>query len=391
MLNVNSRYVCAIYNERLFYANHDKCVLDYVQDVNVLSKSKPTKRNNKKQVWKPTGKVYTAIGYIWKLTGRTFTIVRNKCPLTRFTSTKVVPLKETPTKSVVTPTQGIMVYCRRPKVPKSVVPKVATLEPAVIPSSTLVDQDASSPSTSQTPQESLSHVIPPDVEEADHDIKSYKEALIAPVGLKPRVIKKLVPHPDCVMIITLKWIYKVKLNELGGVLKTKARHQRVGMIFSHHFYSLRSSPKESLILHCSSGEKEKTSDIMNQEQIRQVTARDEKWVLAKKESRSVPSISSGTLSRRVQGIDFAEFLDDEATLTFLLSLGYKGPLHKHPIMYVDHMHQPMRALASIINKCLSGKTASNDKLRKSRIDILWGMFYKENVDYPKLIWEDFAF
>ncbi|GJV07985.1 hypothetical protein Tco_1345641 [Tanacetum coccineum] len=60
-------------------------------------------------------------------------------------------------------------------------------------------------------------------------------------------------------------------------------------------------------------------------------------------------------------------------------------------MYVDHMHQPWRTLAAIINKYLSGKTISNDRLRKSRIDILWGMFYKENVDYPELIWEDIAF
>ncbi|GJZ51962.1 retrovirus-related pol polyprotein from transposon TNT 1-94, partial [Tanacetum coccineum] len=34
---------------------------------------------------------------------------------------------------------------------------------------------------------------------------------------------ELVPRPDRVMIITLKWIYKVKLDELGGVLKNKAR------------------------------------------------------------------------------------------------------------------------------------------------------------------------
>ncbi|GJU09413.1 hypothetical protein Tco_1131809 [Tanacetum coccineum] len=94
---------------------------------------------------------------------------------------------------------------------------------------------------------------------------------------------------------------------------------------------------------------------------------------------------------RVQEVDFAELLDDETTLTFLLDLGYKGPLHKHPSMHVDHMHQQWRTMASIINKCLSGKTASNDRLRKSRIDILWGMFYRENIDYPELIWEDFAF
>ncbi|GKB32890.1 retrovirus-related pol polyprotein from transposon TNT 1-94, partial [Tanacetum coccineum] len=36
------------------------------------------------------------------------------------TSTKVVPTKETSTKSVATPTQGILVYSRRPKAPRSV-------------------------------------------------------------------------------------------------------------------------------------------------------------------------------------------------------------------------------------------------------------------------------
>ncbi|GJW57716.1 retrovirus-related pol polyprotein from transposon TNT 1-94 [Tanacetum coccineum] len=33
---------------------------------------------------------------------------------------------------------------------------------------------------------------------------------------------ELVPRPDRVMIITLKWIYKVKLDKLRGVLKNKA-------------------------------------------------------------------------------------------------------------------------------------------------------------------------
>ncbi|GJR75557.1 hypothetical protein Tco_0087922 [Tanacetum coccineum] len=84
------------------------------------------------------------------------------------------------------------------------------------------------------------------------------------------------------------------------------------------------------------------------------------------------------------------FYDDTA-LTFLINLGYKGPLYKHTNMFVDHMYQPWRTLVAIINKCLSGKTTSNDKLRKSRIDILWGMFKRENVDYPELIWEDLAY
>ncbi|GKE45638.1 retrovirus-related pol polyprotein from transposon TNT 1-94, partial [Tanacetum coccineum] len=90
-------------------------------------------------------------------------------------------------------------------------------------SSTSVDQDAPSPSTSQTPQETPSHVIPLSAKEAVHDIE------------------ELVPHPDCVMIITLRWIYKVKLDDLGGVLKNKARlvargyRQKEGIDFEESF------------------------------------------------------------------------------------------------------------------------------------------------------------
>ncbi|GJV77593.1 retrovirus-related pol polyprotein from transposon TNT 1-94 [Tanacetum coccineum] len=106
--NAKFESICAICNKCLFDANHDMCVIDYVNDVNVRSKSK-SKRNKMRKVWKPTGKVFNEIGYSWKPTGRTFTIVGNKCPLTRFTSTKVVPTKETTNKSVLTPTQGIIV------------------------------------------------------------------------------------------------------------------------------------------------------------------------------------------------------------------------------------------------------------------------------------------
>ncbi|GKC69555.1 hypothetical protein Tco_1115438 [Tanacetum coccineum] len=44
-------------------------------------------------------------------------------------------------------------------------------DPTGTPSSTSIDQDAPSPSTSQTPQESQSLVIPSGVEEQFHDIE----------------------------------------------------------------------------------------------------------------------------------------------------------------------------------------------------------------------------
>ncbi|GJR49808.1 hypothetical protein Tco_1400329 [Tanacetum coccineum] len=57
---------------------------------------------------------------IWKPTSKNFTIDGNKCPLTRIASTKLVHPKESSTASVITPTQGILVYSRRPKASRSV-------------------------------------------------------------------------------------------------------------------------------------------------------------------------------------------------------------------------------------------------------------------------------
>ncbi|GJS70375.1 retrovirus-related pol polyprotein from transposon TNT 1-94 [Tanacetum coccineum] len=52
-------------------------------------------KSNKKKEWKPSGKVFTTIRHRWLPTGWTFTIDGTKCHMTRITSTKVVPPKET--------------------------------------------------------------------------------------------------------------------------------------------------------------------------------------------------------------------------------------------------------------------------------------------------------
>ncbi|GKE22773.1 retrovirus-related pol polyprotein from transposon TNT 1-94 [Tanacetum coccineum] len=55
---------------------------------------------------------------------------------------------------------------------------------------------------------------------------------------------ELVPPPDKAFVITLKWIYKVKLDELGGILKNKARlvahgyRQEEGIDFEESFASI---------------------------------------------------------------------------------------------------------------------------------------------------------
>ncbi|GJV80989.1 retrovirus-related pol polyprotein from transposon TNT 1-94 [Tanacetum coccineum] len=476
--------------------------------------------------------------------------------------------------------------CVDPQVPAVIAPDVAVSTGK--PSSTIIDQDAPSTSTSQTTQETPSPVIPFGVEDVDHDIevahmdnnpyvdflipepkseesssqvvipnnvhsvnqplehinkwtkyhpidnvigdpsrlvstrhqlqtealfcyfdaflsfvepKSYKEALTESCWIKARQeelneferleVWELVPRLDRVMIITLKWIYKVKLDDLGGVLSQpdgfvdpenpnhvyklkKALYglkqaprawydlllsfllsqkfskgtvdptlfiRREGkgillladyfhtMLFCHRMtyaflidyknLGLNSmSPEDSVVLAYVKRR------IMNLQETQQVIARDEKWVSStervkispinvrlettvhqKEEtfqviinviknstcfkafiiSAEVPEIFmqqfwytikkiQGTNSYefvlankrcvvdaevfrkildicpRVEGEEFTEVQDDYATLTFLIDLGYKGPLH--------NQH---------------------------------GMFYKENVDYLELIWEDFAF
>ncbi|GJT65428.1 hypothetical protein Tco_1016908 [Tanacetum coccineum] len=122
-LNANSELKCVKCNGCMLSDNHDLCVLDFINNVNARVKSKSVKKSSKRKVWKPTGKVFTNIGYIWRPTGRTFTIVGNACPLTRITTTTEVPLRkptalenETP-KPVVT-----LVYSRKPRKSKTNVP-----------------------------------------------------------------------------------------------------------------------------------------------------------------------------------------------------------------------------------------------------------------------------
>nr|GEY38663.1 copia protein [Tanacetum cinerariifolium] len=81
--------------------------------------------------------------------------------------------------------------------------------------------------------------------------KTYKEALTQSCWIEAMQeelkeferlkVWELIPRPDKVMVITLKWIYKVKLNKLGGILKNKARlvargyHQEEGINFEESF------------------------------------------------------------------------------------------------------------------------------------------------------------
>ncbi|GJZ59443.1 retrovirus-related pol polyprotein from transposon TNT 1-94 [Tanacetum coccineum] len=81
------------------------------------------KKSSKRKVWKPTGKVFTNIGYTWRPIGQTFTIVGNACPLTRITTTAEVPLRKLTALESDTPKPVVtLVYSRKPKKSKTNVP-----------------------------------------------------------------------------------------------------------------------------------------------------------------------------------------------------------------------------------------------------------------------------
>ncbi|GJZ60718.1 retrovirus-related pol polyprotein from transposon TNT 1-94 [Tanacetum coccineum] len=153
----------------------------------------------------------------------------------------------------------------------SCVPLAVTLIPIDTigtPSSTIIDQDTPSASTSPTNQETQSpvteqgpsskesssrDVIPSNLHQnnqpldhlkkwtKDHSLDNVIRNPSQPVSTRRQLqtdieaiqeeihefdrlqVWELVPRPDCIMLINLKWIFKVKLDEFGGVLKNKAR------------------------------------------------------------------------------------------------------------------------------------------------------------------------
>ncbi|GJY91434.1 retrovirus-related pol polyprotein from transposon TNT 1-94 [Tanacetum coccineum] len=122
-LNVNSELLCVKCNGCMLFDNHDLCVLDFINDVNARAKSKSVKKSSKRKVWKPTGKVFTNIGYTWRPTGETFTIVENACPLTRIATTVEVPFRKPAALESDTPKLVVtLVYSRKPRKSKTNVP-----------------------------------------------------------------------------------------------------------------------------------------------------------------------------------------------------------------------------------------------------------------------------
>nr|GEU34497.1 hypothetical protein [Tanacetum cinerariifolium] len=316
-LNVNYDLQCATCNGCLFSDNHDSCVLEFINSVNARVKSKSAKKTLNRNIWKPTRKVFTTIGYKWKPTGRTFAIVGNVCPLTRITTNatvplrKYIPLESNTSKPVVVQivlwyldfgcskhmigdhsqlTNFVNKFLGTVKFGNDHVAKIMGYGDYKIGNVTIsrvyfveglghnlfsVGQASTTKSwlwhrrlsylnfgaVNHLARQGLVRGLPKIKFEKDHLCYTCAMgktpegiALIADVILPEQAestgspssttvdqnapsptiqeelnefewleVWDLVPRPDKVMVITLKWIYKVKLDELGEILNNKAR------------------------------------------------------------------------------------------------------------------------------------------------------------------------
>ncbi|GKA97253.1 retrovirus-related pol polyprotein from transposon TNT 1-94 [Tanacetum coccineum] len=135
-------------------------------------------------------------------------------------------------------------------------------DPTGSPSLTSINQVAPSTSTSSTKHKTQSLVNSDDVKEPLQPVQLVDDPFLDILTSEPSSqesssiidamqeeihnferldVLELVPCPDLVMIIKLKWIFKVKQEEFGGVLKNKARlvakgyHQEEGIDFEESF------------------------------------------------------------------------------------------------------------------------------------------------------------
>nr|GFC62804.1 hypothetical protein [Tanacetum cinerariifolium] len=97
------------------------------------------------------------------------------------------------------------------------------------------------------------------------------------------------------------------------------------------------------------------------------------------------------ISPRIPSQSFAELPSEAEILEFLRYLGHSHEIRHLTDVNVNKLYQPWRSFASVINKCLTGKSSGINNFRLSQAQILWGFYHRINVDFAYLIWEDFVY
>ncbi|GKE60231.1 hypothetical protein Tco_1510598 [Tanacetum coccineum] len=80
-------------------------------------------------------------------------------------------------------------------------------------------------------------------------------------------------------------------------------------------------------------------------------------------------------------------LTGDTVIDFVNQLGYPEPVEFVSNIRVNYVYQPWRAILTLINQCLTGKTSGGDKPRHPVLQMLWGIVTQTNVDHAELLWE----
>ncbi|GJV17328.1 hypothetical protein Tco_1362651 [Tanacetum coccineum] len=95
----------------------------------------------------------------------------------------------------------------------------------------------------------------------------------------------------------------------------------------------------------------------------------EEWDASNPEFHALFILEDGASVARIWGVKGQKFEGlplEHDILSFIRDLGHSGDIIYLFDLNVNYLHQPWRAFATIINKCLSGKKTGMDKIRLSR-------------------------
>ncbi|GKA20988.1 retrovirus-related pol polyprotein from transposon TNT 1-94 [Tanacetum coccineum] len=80
----------------------------------------------------------------------------------------------------------------------------------------------------------------------------------------------------------------------------------------------------------------------------------------------------------------------DVLIKFVNDLGYPKVVRTLSDVVTNDMFQPWRALTTIINLCLTGKTSGFERPRAPVLQILWGVVNRAHIDYAERMWEEFT-
>ncbi|GJV39442.1 hypothetical protein Tco_1417882 [Tanacetum coccineum] len=87
---------------------------------------------------------------------------------------------------------------------------------------------------------------------------------------------------------------------------------------------------------------------------------------------------------------FSPPLTPDTLIEFVNELGYPREVINLSNVTTNDMFQPWRALTTIINLCLTGKTSGFERPRALVLQILWGVVNRAHIDYAERMWEEFT-